>query len=228
MQIEGGLKTSGNGLRTTRMLGTVALCGLLLAGAIMPVYAAEVIDRVLAVAAGNLILLSDVNAARDLHLLTVPPGADPIAVILPQLIDRALILGEVERYAPPEPGEDAVNARLESVRATFPSRQSFEQALARVGADEKHLRETLRQDARILLYLDQRFTVQPPNEQDLDRYFREHADRFTRDGRLTPFEQARPQVIEQATAERRQRLVDDWVAGLRRRVEILDLTTPLR
>ena len=61
----------------------------------------EVIDRVLAVVAGDLIMQSDLRAARDLGLATAGDGVDPDRAILSQLIDRALILDEVERYAPP-------------------------------------------------------------------------------------------------------------------------------
>jgi hypothetical protein len=185
----------------------------------------EIIDRVLAVVSGNLIMLSDVHAVRDLRLMDVPEKADPVRDILPRLIDRALILAEVERYAPPEPDPEAVNRRVEAVRVLFPSPEAFATALARVGFDERHLRETLRQDLRILAYLDQRFTVQPPSDEDLGRYYREHPELFTPNGQLTPFEQVRSRIVEIATAERRQRLVDEWVAGLRQRAEIIESST---
>ena len=188
--------------------------------------AAEVIDRVLAVVAGQLIMLSDANAAKALRLLPVAADADPIRDVLPRLIDRALMLAEVERYAPPEPGADAISRQLQSVRATFASPEAFEAQLARVGLDENHLRETLRQDLRIEAYLDQRFTVQPASEEELGRYYREHAEAFTQDGRLTPYEAARPRIVIAATAERRQRLVEDWVAGLRRRADIVEPAAP--
>src|SRR4051812_3091009 len=66
---------------------------------------AETIDRVLAVVAGQPIPLSDVRAARDLGLEPITRGstADPIRGVLNGLIDRELILAEVERYAPGEP-----------------------------------------------------------------------------------------------------------------------------
>src|SRR5437588_8159692 len=62
------------------------------------VASAETIDRVLAVVAGQVIMLTDVIAARDLGLVT-PEGADPIRGVLARLIDRELVLAEVERYA---------------------------------------------------------------------------------------------------------------------------------
>ena len=145
---------------------------------------AETIDRVLAVVAGQLITLSDVTAARDLGLQSADNAADPVRAILSKLIDRELILAEVDRYAPPEPAAVAVDREVERIRARFPSADALAAALARSGIDEKQLRETVRQDLRMRAYLDQRF----------------------------------------ATAQdRRQTLMDDWMTGLRRRGEVVDL-----
>jgi hypothetical protein len=145
---------------------------------------AEVLDRVLAVVAGQIITLSDVVAARELGLETPPAGTDPVRGVLSKLIDRELILDEVERYAPPEPSADAVDRELAAVRARFPSRDALDATLARCGIDENHLRETLRQNLRIRAYLDQRFS---------------------------------------GADARRQAAIDDWLAGLRRRADIIDL-----
>jgi hypothetical protein len=182
----------------------------------------DVIDRILAVVGGQMITLTDVTAARDFGLVSPGKAADPIRAVLSQLIDRELILAEVDRYAPPEPGADAVDREVRAVRNRFASDQAFEAALTRSGTDEKHLRETLRQDLRIQAYLDQRFAV-PSSEDELGRYYREHLQAFTRDGTVIPLEAARAQVMQAAAADRRKVLVDDWVAGLRRRGEIIDI-----
>ena len=145
---------------------------------------AETIDRVLAVVAGQLITLSDVTAATDLGLQTPDAAADPVRAVLTRLIDRELMLAEVERYAPPEPAADAVDREVQRVRQRFASGPEFDAALARSGIDDTHLRETLRQDLRIRAYLDQRFSQ---------------------------------------AAERRTALVDEWLAGLRRRGDVIDL-----
>ena len=153
------------------------------------VVSAETIDRVLAVVAGQLITLTDVRAAIDLRLQTTDGAADPVRAVLTKLIDRELILAEVDRYAPPEPTIEAVNREVERVRARFESQAALDAALARSGIDEKHLRETLRQELRMRAYLDQRFT---------------------------------------ATDDRRAAMVGDWLAGLRRRAEIVDLYLSVR
>jgi hypothetical protein len=161
-------------------IGGALIAALLAAGVVR----AETIDRVLAVVAGQLITLSDVIAARDLGLEPAGGAADPVRAVLTKLIDRELMLAEVDRYGPPEPTTEAVDREVERVRARFPSPDAFNAALERSGIDEKHLRETLRQDLRMAAYLDQRFT---------------------------------------SAADRRQALIDEWTAGLRRRGDVIDL-----
>lgn len=124
--------------------------------------AQEVVDRVMAVAAGDLITLSDVRAARELGLVDPGAGADPDAEVLSRLIDRALMLDEVERYAPPDPRPEAIDAALAGVRRRFESAAGLEQALDRAGLDEAQLREMLRQDLRIRAYLESRFAADTP------------------------------------------------------------------
>jgi hypothetical protein len=145
---------------------------------------AETIDRVLAVVAGQLITLTDVTAAIDLGLQSADAATDPVRAVLSKLIDRELVLAEVDRYAPPEPTAGAVDLAVERVRQRFASPAAFEAALARSGIDEQHLRETLRQDLRMRAYLDQRFS---------------------------------------AVSDRRTTLIDEWMAGLRRRGGVIDL-----
>jgi hypothetical protein len=204
----------------------VLACVGILAGGFPAVGATEIIDRVLAVAAGNLIMLSDVTAALEFGLVAPGPAPDPIRDTLSRLIDRAIILAEVERYAPPEPDADAVDRELQAVRSGFASPEAFDQALARVGVNAKHLRETLRQNLRIRAYLDQRFTVAAPTDEEVGRYYREHQQEFSRNGAIVPFDQARQNVVQAVRAERRRSLVDDWVGGLRRRTEIVDMYRP--
>ena len=150
---------------------------------------AEVIDRVLAVVAGQPITLSDVIGARDLGFESAEGASDPLRAVLSRLIDRELMSAEAERYGPPEPTAEAVDRDVARVRARFATPADFAGAAARSGIDDKHLRETVRQNLRIAAYLDQRFT---------------------------------------AAGERRQVMIDEWVAGLRRRGNVLDLYLPGR
>lgn len=122
----------------------------------------ELIDRVLAVAAGDVITLSDVRAAQDFALVEATPGADAVPTVLSRLIERALILDEVDRYAPPEPPSEAIDRALDAVRARFPLPDTFAAALARSGLDEQRLRAILRQNLRVEAYVGQRFSADSP------------------------------------------------------------------
>jgi peptidyl-prolyl cis-trans isomerase SurA len=152
-------------MRGSRLVCGVVTTAVLALMAVTPVRsaaAAEVIDRVLAVVAGELIMQSDVRAGRELGLISAGDAADPERAVLSQLIDRALILDEVERYAPPEPPAEAIDRAFRGVRARFGSDEAFATALARVGFDEPQLRAILRQNLRIRAYLDQRFAGETP------------------------------------------------------------------
>jgi hypothetical protein len=211
-----------------RPLLSSCLLALLLAVPVRLAAVDEIIDRVLAVAAGSLIMLSDVRAALEFGFVSPGSAPDPVREVLSRLIDRALVLVEVDRYAPPEPSAEAVDSAVQAVRLRFSTPEAFTAALARVGMGDKFLRETMREDLRIRAYLDQRFTVVAPTDDDLGRYYRDHPDMFTRSGRLVPFGDVRPDVAQAVVTDRRRVLVDEWMAGLRRRAEISDLYVPAR
>ena len=204
----------------------IGMAVLIIASTAM-LHADEIIDRVLAIVGGEMVTLTDVTAARDFGLVDATAG-DDVQAILPRLIDRELILLEVDRYAPPEPTPDALDAQVAARRARFPGEQPFQAALTRSGISESHLRETLRQDLRIQTYLDQRFAVPPPSDEELGRYYQEHRQAFTRGGEAAPFDAVRTQVALAAINERRGQLIGDWLTGLRRRTDILDLSAPAR
>jgi hypothetical protein len=198
-----------------RLLAAVAASGLAAVfGASAP--AGEVIDRVRATVGGHLILASDVEAARMFGLVTVDDAAGE--EVLSRLIDRALILGEVSRYAPPEPEGEAVAREVQAVRARFDTPDEFAAALARAGLEETHLREWLRQDLRVMAYLDERFVVTPPGEDEIAAIYARDA---ARQGLAVTFEEARPAIVRAIESERRAARVDEWVAGLRRRTPIV-------
>ena len=209
-----------------RARACIFLCILHVALGMAAVSHAEIIDRVLAVVGGVVITQSDVTAASELGLLTADTITDPAETVIARLIERQLILAEVDRYAPPEPTADAVDREVGIVRERFPSEGAYEAALARSGLDENHVRQTLRDELRIRAYLEQRFRVPPPTDEEVNRYYREHLDSFTRGGNVVPLDEARVEIVRTLTAARRSMLVRDWVNGLRRRAAIIDLSLP--
>jgi hypothetical protein len=117
----------------------------------------ELIERTLAIVGGHSITLMDVRAALALKLIDVPPGPDQISEATQRLIDRALVIQEVERYAVSEPSDAAVDERVADVASRFASPDAFRAALASVAFSDAHLRAWVQDDLRAEAYLDQRF-----------------------------------------------------------------------
>ena len=123
---------------------------------------AQVLDRILAVVDGAPITQSDVNAAIQLGLVPVG-GGDRVAATVDSLVERQLMLGEVDRYAPPDPPEAEITRHVEDIRRRAGSR--FIAVLAQVGLTEDQLRREVRDDLRIEAYLQQRFGTTQPSEE---------------------------------------------------------------
>jgi len=193
----------------------------LMVGVLSEPASAEVVDRVLAIVEGRLIMLSDVVATRELGLLPTAESDGVTPAVLDALIDRALILREVDRYAPPDPDPDELDRQLQLIHARFSSVGEYEAVLEKTGLGERHVRERLRHDLRIRAYLDQRFSVAPASEEDLERFYREHPEQFSAQGNLRPFEQVRTRLVQAVNDERRRTLVEQWVDDLRGRATIL-------
>ncbi len=180
----------------------------------------ELIDRALAIVGGQVIALSDVQTMLKLGLVEGGSEPDPLGVATAKLIDRALMLREVERYAPPEPPAELVESRLALARDRAGSPDAFAAVLAAGGMSEQRLREWIRDDYRIAGYLDQRFAAAgTPTDPEITAYYNEHLDEFQRGG--LRFEQAAGLIRDRLTAERRSELITDWLSDLRRRTEIV-------
>ena len=186
--------------RRARRLPIVAVFSLLLA--LSSFVRAEIIDRVLAILPGQIITLSDIEAALDLGLVELPTGGDRIAAGLTAVVDRVLMLNEVRRIAPPEPASAAIDARVARMRERFGSPADLSRVLAARGIDDTVLRLYAADDLRLASYLDERFSAaaQPTDEEI----------------RQAGGESARVRL----TAERRNSLIAAWAAELRRRADV--------
>lgn len=142
---------------------THAIVALVICLCAVTVVAGEVIDRILAVVGGQPVTLSDVTAARRFGLIEPPPGtADPVAHTLERLIDRTLMLAEVDRFQPPEPDPIEVTARVDALEQRAGSAAAFDKVLAETGTTREQLRRHIRDDLRMATYLNQRFGTTDP------------------------------------------------------------------
>lgn len=115
----------------------------------------EILDRTVALVGGQAITLSDVRAVIDLGL--IEGATSDVAAVTSRLVDRELILREVQRYAAPAPFDSAVDARLAEVAKRFASRAALLKVLDTHGFSEHRLRAWVRDDLRAEGYLAQRF-----------------------------------------------------------------------
>src|SRR5262245_5992482 len=179
---------------------------------------AEIIDRILAVVNGALIMQSDVTLAVRLGMAPQSVAPDAVAAPLDSLIERRLVLEEVDRYAPPEPADADVDRRLAEVRVRAGT--SFDAILRESGISVEQLRRQMRDDLRIDAYLLQRFGPMQPSEDEIQQYYRDHQPAFTRNGAVRSLDEVRDDVRAQLIANQRSGMIKDWIAGLRRRATI--------
>jgi len=184
-----------------------------------PASGQQLLERVAARVNGYAITLTDVRAAVALGVVEAPAGADGEVVATDRLIDRQLVLAEVARFAPPEPGAAAVAS--EAGRLTARAGPGLAAVMASTGIDQERIRDLARDTLRIQAYLDQRFgaTVQL-TEDEVTQYYRIHPDEFTRNGTLAPFTEVEALVRARAGAERRAAVVAQWVRDLRVRADV--------
>jgi hypothetical protein len=123
---------------------------------------AELVERTMAIVAGAAITLSDVRTAMDLGLIE---ASGDVAAATERLVERALVLREVERYAPIDPDPARINERLDALRARLGT-ERVAQILTTGGFTDARLRGWIRDDLRIAAYLEQRFAADGPERRE--------------------------------------------------------------
>lgn len=182
----------------------------------------ELVERTLALVGGQPITLSDAQAAIALRLLSDDRASDEVPVITSMLVDRELVLREVQRYAPPAPPDSAVDAHYDEIRARFPDAAAFNRVLDRHGFTEARLRAWIRDDLRTDAYLAQRFaSASTPTDAELAAAYARSRAEFDRSG--VTMEQALPVLRNRVIATRRAELIKDWLSDLRRRTDVVIL-----
>tara|TARA_B100000929_G_scaffold272493_2_gene244079 strand:+ start:1855 stop:2430 length:576 start_codon:yes stop_codon:yes gene_type:complete len=181
----------------------------------------DIIDRVVAVVGSDVIMLSDVRTVTTFGLI---PDARNEADVLTRLIDRALILAEVNRFIVPEPGVGVIEAKFDDLRSSFPTPEAFLHALAEVGMTETGLARVLLKGWRVENYLEQRFgSMVQPTETELAQYYRGQINHYSVSGERQPFDQIRDQVRRDLQEERQGVLIADWITRLSLRVKVTRL-----
>ena len=204
---------------TSRRRARAALAFCVVVASAMPARAQApvVIDAIVARVNGRVILASDVRAAEVLpHGLASTRLTNPIDA----MVDRTLMLEDVERASPATPPGDAVEARRRELEAAVGA-AALGRLASRDGMTPARLQAWVRDDLRMDAYVAQRFTAAAqPTDEEVAAYFAANAARFARPG-----EEAGEAATDRARAalvdQRRQALIAAWLDGLRRRADIV-------
>jgi hypothetical protein len=180
------------------------------------------LDRVVARVGGVAITETDVRAAVGLGLIELPSGADPIMEGTPAMIDRQLVLREVNRFKPPPPEESAITEAVAAMKVRVGAR--LPTLMQSTGLDDNRLRELARDTLWIQTYVNQRFgTTAQASLQDAREYYEKHPEEFRRNGTVLPFEQVETAARTAASNERRRTAIAGWIKGLRARGDVVEL-----
>jgi len=182
----------------------------------------DIIDKVVATVDRQLIMLSDVRAVTELGVLAMGSNEGSETQVTSRLINRILILVEVDRFLVSEPRQTSIQRRVDELKEHHSTVKSFETAWKSVGMTEERLYRLIRNDLRIEGYLRQRFTsTAEPTNAELVQYHKENEDLYIHYGSRLPFNDARELVRNDLLEERRQVIIENWIARLRESVEIV-------
>ena len=118
------------------------------------------LDRILAIVDGQIIMHSDVRAFIDLRLVDLPAGPSQEVDVLTFLIERRVMIDQVDRFVVAEPAPDLVDRRIDLIRSRLPGGAAeLDVILDRVGFASDALRQLVADDIRRDAYLADRFDV---------------------------------------------------------------------
>ena len=182
----------------------------------------DIIDKVVATVDRQLIMLSDVRAVTELGVLAMGSNEGSESQVTSRLINSILILVEVDRFLVSEPRQTSIQRRIDELKEHHSTVKSFETAWKSVGMTEERLYRLIRNDLRIEGYLRQRFTsTAEPTNAELVQYHKENQHQYVHNGSRLSFNDARELVRDDLLEERRQVIIQNWIARLHESVEIV-------
>lgn len=184
----------------------------------------EILDRILAIVSGHIIMQSDVRAFIDLQLIDVPLDVRSESDVLNYLIERRLVIEEVDRYVVSDLPETNTDTHFLEIRERFSSEEAFAIVLQKVGFTNDDIRQVLKDNERSKAYLNDRFSaVNLLTEDQLRKYYQENVDEFTEEDFILSFDQVKSLVQQRLAMELRAEMISEWVASLVRQAQIIYL-----
>jgi peptidyl-prolyl cis-trans isomerase SurA len=186
------------------------------------------LDRVVAVVNGDLILESDVDAEE--RFAAFQPFSEPKPVlrdeVIERLIDRDLILQQLQLQPEPAITDEQVDAQLTTIRKNIPAclaehcetEAGWEKFIAGQGFTQDEVRDRWRVRMQVLRFIEERFRMGIRISQaEIDTYYQKTMLPAYEKDKVTPPAEATvaDRVQEILLQQRVTVMLDDWLKALR-------------
>ena len=159
-------------MRRALILGTgpaAFLLAMLILACVAPLYAQEVIDRIVARLENDVILLSDIRALGRYQQL-VEGKTESDAQLLDRLIDQWIVRNEADTAQFPRPTDAEIAAGVDRVQKSFTSVTEYESRKQQIGLTDADVKSMVASQLYLGNYLDSRFRpsakVEPKDVED--------------------------------------------------------------
>src|SRR4051794_24159319 len=168
---------------------------------------AAIIDRIAVVVSDQIIKDSDIERdIRVVQFLNQQPldvGQKARRQAVDRLINQVLIAREIRLGEYPTPPPSDAQKLLASIRKErFANQRAFERTLEKYGLAAPQLEQHLLWQLTVLRFIDQRF--RPAilvNDDDIQRYYNDHASEFGNGGKQKPLDDVRDQITQTITED---------------------------
>jgi parvulin-like peptidyl-prolyl isomerase len=205
--------------------------GCLLLAVAAPVFAAEVIDGIVATVNRQPILRSDwddavrFEAFMQQKRLSQVSEADRV-LALRHLIDRQLLEAQMVDTNYMQPSQDDLQRDIEKIREQVPNGKddaAWAKLLGSYGLTEASVKENLRVQFQTMNFIEVRLrpNVHIP-EEDVEAYYRDQLipDLQKNGGSTVALTDVAPRIRELLTQQRMDEMLDVWLHNLRQQAEI--------
>ena len=204
---------------------------LLLATAVVPAFAGEVIDGVVASVNRQPILRSDWNQATAFEAFMQQKPLDQVTsadrvLALQHLIDRQLLRAQMGDASYMQPSEEQLQQDIAKLRAQLPNGKddaAWQRLLAGYGLSEGILKEHLRTEVQVMNFVEVRLRPNVHIEpEDIEAYYKNQLlpDLQQNGGAAVPLNEVDSRIRELLTEQHIDELLDAWLHNLRQQADI--------
>jgi hypothetical protein len=204
---------------------------LLLLTAVVPVFAGEVIDGVVASVNRQPILRSDWNQSTAFEAFMQQKPLDQLTsadrvLALQHLIDRQLLRAQMGDVSYMQPSEEQLQQDVTKLRAQVPGGRddtAWQHLLASYGLSEEILKDHLRAEVQVMNFVEVRLR---PNvhidPEDVESYYKNRLlpDLQQNGGKAIPLGEVDSRIRELLTEQHIDELLDAWLHNLRQQADI--------